>query len=403
MLLVNERFGKFSGAEQHLYVTLPYIKNKFNIHFLYNEDTQKSTDQLRESIVNEVKVDFEDESKNTFVETLKLLKKIKPEIIYVHKCMNIQMLKAFRFFGVPLIRMQHDHDMYCMRSYKYNPLTRHICTKKAGLGCVFPCMASLKRDRSKGSGFSWVSYFKQMQQIEINKTFDEVFVVTNYMKEELIRQDFHQDKIFIFPPVPVEKNNLPVPQFSDENILVFATQIIRGKGLDCLLKALSMVKNDFKLYIFGEGSHKEACIELTKELKLEEKVFFKGFVPQEELSAIYENATLGTVPSVWPEPIATVGLEFLRHGLPVVGFDAGGIKDWLKDDETGYLIPWMDIEKMAEKIDLLLTDKTLARKLGKQGKDFVNREYNFGNYINKLVNHLVDVVENIHFEAAENF
>lgn len=402
MLVVNERFGKYSGAEQHLYVTLPYISKKFDIHFLYEEDTCKSSAELLEYTESSVQMSFEGNSRKKYAETFELLSRMKPDIIYVHKCMNIQMLKAFRAYGVPLVRMQHDHDMYCMRSYKYNPLTRQICTKKAGLGCIFPCMASIKRDREKGNalGFSWVSYFKQMQQLKLNRSFDEVFVVANYMKDELITQGFKKEKIHIFPPVPLENKNIEDSEFSDENIIIFASQIIRGKGLDCLIKAISMVKNKVKLLVFGSGAYQQTCEDLVVSLGLEDQVEFKGFVGHEELTEVYRKASIGAVPSVWPEPIATVGLEFLRHGLPVVGFDAGGIKDWLIDGETGFLLPWMDIEGLAKKIDLLLSDKALAGKIGQQGRSFVNTNFNFKNYIHDLVSHLENLVDELHFEPV---
>lgn len=393
MLIINERMGRFSGAEQNIFVTVPFLSEKFKIHFLYDENTGKGIDELNQYIEGSTQLDFNKEGREKYKETQKLLSAIQPDIIYAHKCMNVSMLKALRAHGAPLVRMQHDHDMYCMRSYKYNPLNREICTKKAGLQCVFPCMASLKRDRDKKLGFSWVSYFKQMQQLKINKTFDEVFVVTDYMKQELITQGFEEDKISIFPPVPRENKDIVESEFSDENIIIFATQIIRGKGLDCLIKALSKVKSKFKLLVFGEGAHKSACEELAKELNLEDKVIFKGFVSQEELKEAYKNASIGTVPSVWPEPIATVGLEFLRHGLPVVGFDAGGIKDWLKDGKTGYLLPWMDIDGMADKIDHLLQNKIIAKNLGHRGREFVNQKYNFSDYINRLTNHLAHLAD----------
>jgi glycosyltransferase involved in cell wall biosynthesis len=123
---------------------------------------------------------------------------------------------------------------------------------------------------------------------------------------------------------------------------------------------------------------------MVRELGLEGSVHFPGFVSQEELAGFYADATLVVVPSVWPEPIATIGLEVLRYGLPVVGFDAGGIRDWLRDGETGYLIPWMDTRMMAERIDTLLAHKDVARRLGAQGREFVNRVYDFDAYIVRM-------------------
>ena len=57
-------------------------------------------------------------------------------------------------------------------------------------------MASLKRGRTEnGSSLNWVSYHNQMKQIKVSQSFDEVFVVTEYMKQELITQGFDEKKI----------------------------------------------------------------------------------------------------------------------------------------------------------------------------------------------------------------
>jgi len=87
---------------------------------------------------------------------------------------------------------------------------------------------------------------------------------------------------------------------------------------------------------------------------------------------------------VWPEPIATIGLEVMRYGLPVVGFNSGGIGDWLKDGENGYLVPWMDTDKFALSLDKLLGDKALARRMGEAGRVRVARDYGFDDYIQRL-------------------
>jgi len=67
------------------------------------------------------------------------------------------------------------------------------------------------------------------------------------------------------------------------------------------------------------------------------------------------------------------GPEAMRYGLPVVAFDAGGIREWLSDGENGYLIPWRDTELFAARLDQLLRDKNLARQLGHNGFDSVQR------------------------------
>jgi glycosyltransferase involved in cell wall biosynthesis len=79
-----------------------------------------------------------------------------------------------------------------------------------------------------------------------------------------------------------------------------------------------------------------------------------------------------------------VGLEAMRNALPVVAFEAGGIRDWLHDGENGFLVPWMDTDIFAEKIDALLADKNLARSMGSRGFARFQRDYDFNDYITRL-------------------
>ena len=74
----------------------------------------------------------------------------------------------------------------------------------------------------------------------------------------------------------------------------------------------------------------------------------------------------------------------MRYGLPVVAFDAGGIREWLRDGENGFLVPWMDRAQFAARIEQLLRDKTLARQLGEQGRRFARETFHFGHYISGL-------------------
>jgi glycosyltransferase involved in cell wall biosynthesis len=61
-------------------------------------------------------------------------------------------------------------------------------------------------------------------------------------------------------------------------------------------------------------------------------------------------------------------------GLPVVATEVGGIPEIVNDGENGVLVPFGDIDALADKLYVLLTDRTLAARLGKQARDtIVNR------------------------------
>ena len=74
----------------------------------------------------------------------------------------------------------------------------------------------------------------------------------------------------------------------------------------------------------------------------------------------------------------------MRYALPIVAFDAGGIKDWLIDGQNGFLVPWMDRTAFAARLDQLLGDKPLAKRLGQAGLQLVSERYDFETYIADL-------------------
>jgi glycosyltransferase involved in cell wall biosynthesis len=74
----------------------------------------------------------------------------------------------------------------------------------------------------------------------------------------------------------------------------------------------------------------------------------------------------------------------MRCGLPVVAFDAGGISEWLLDGVNGFLSPWMDRDDFAGKVDALLLDKALARRLGQSGRELADERFNFDAYVGGL-------------------
>jgi len=377
LLYVHESFGSLGGAEANVIITATEMKARGHTVGLWTRrPTGKGEERWRAV--------FEDRIHWLEKEELSAVRAARsPDVVYVHKWDDLPSLEALTRSGLPLVRMVHDHDIYCLRSYRYHPLTRRVCHRPASPYCVFPCLATLKRKRDGGFPFAWVSYFDKLRELELNRRFHRHLVVTRYMKRELELNRFESSRIEIFPPVPRPGDSLR-SNFSERNLLLYVGQLIRGKGVDVLLRALAKVKTPFEAVILGDGNHRAACERLSVRLGLSERVRFAGFIPQEELKAYYKEASAVLISSLWPEPIATVGLEVMRFALPVVAFDAGGISDWLHDGETGFLVPWKDTRAFARRIEELLADKSRARAMGERGLEIVSRDYDFGDYLRRL-------------------
>jgi glycosyltransferase involved in cell wall biosynthesis len=79
-----------------------------------------------------------------------------------------------------------------------------------------------------------------------------------------------------------------------------------------------------------------------------------------------------------------VGPEAMSYGLPVVAFRVGGVPEWLVDRETGFLVEPRDIDGLAQRIEQLLEDAPLARKLGERGRQMAMERFTITHHVDGL-------------------
>ena len=381
ILFVHDRFGFMAGAEVNLYFTARELQKRGHaVGILHGPSTGKGEPEWQ--ALFESRFPLREKVERNSTESA--LETFAADAVYVHKLSHLSVLEALLQSGVPVARMVHDHDLYCLRSYKYSPLTRAICTRAAGWHCVFPCGAMLVRNRNTMFPIGFRSFSAKRRELQLNRRFARMIVATDYMRGELVRNGFDPARIEVHAPVPPDRDDLPTSRFSQRNLLVYSGQVIRGKGVDVLLRALTQVRIPFECVILGDGHHREYCERMAAKLGLTDRVRFKGYVAPDQIAGFYSEAAAALVSSVWPEPFGAVGLEAMRHGLPVIAFDAGGIREWLDDGVNGFLVPWMDLANYAKRVEELLTDKALAQRLGANGRRLLRERFGFRRYIDGL-------------------
>jgi glycosyltransferase involved in cell wall biosynthesis len=381
LLFVHERFGALAGAEANLHLTAAELQRRgHGIALLHGPGTGKGEAVWGETFDRRFAISPGIPSTSA----AEAVGAFEPDAVYVHQMSDLEVIEALLDSAVPLVRMVHDHDLYCMRSYKYHYFSRGICARAASPFCLFPCGAFIARNHDGGFPFKWVSYVAKKKEIQLNRRFHKIVVNSRYMRDELLRNGFADEKIALHVPVPRNDSAAWRSSFSDRNRVLYVGQIVRGKGVDVLLQSLARVRVRFECVILGDGNHRSFCEELSRRLGLSERVHFKGYVPPAELEDYYRESSVVAVSSVWPEPFGMVGIEAMRYGLPVVAFDAGGIKEWLIDGQNGFLVPWMDRTQYAGRLERLLRDKTLARQMGERGRELAAQYYDFDRYIDGL-------------------
>ncbi len=370
LLFVHQILGDFGGAEANIYTTACELKGRgHELALVYGHATGKNEAGWRNAFGSCYLLPTQG---NTEVLEA-VLAEFAPDVIYLHSLSDLDVVEALVGSGLPVVRMVHDHSLYCMRGYKYNYFTRKPCTRSASWFCVFPCLATIGRNHGDGFPLKFSRYNDKRRELELSRRCNHLLVYSDYQKQELARNGFETDKIHICVPIRQRNQEQRTSSFNERNLVLFAGQIIRGKAVDALLRALAKLRMDFECLILGDGNHRNHCQRLCARLGLQERVRFAGYVRPAELESYYLQASVFVMSSLWPEPFGMSGPEAMQYGLPVVAFDAGGIREWLLDGENGFLVPWNDTTTFAARVDQLLRDKALARRMGQQGRQRVAR------------------------------
>lgn len=324
---------------------------------------------------------------------LKIIEDENVDVVYTAEIKNYVVLRAM-IARKPTIARLHGSVTTCIRhGVKTFYLSRRICKHKLGLWCYLHGCFLSKQIGGGVSRFSCVIEGKR--RLEAFHQVKKILVTCHYQKNEFLNNGFKDQQIIILPHSPSEIPKIQERNMSyDDNTVLFAGRIDRYKGVDVLLKALTFVQHDFNAWIFGVGPYLEKCKHLCKKLNLQDKVKFLGWVPNDKLRDFYLKATLVAVPSIWPEPFTTVGIEAMASARPIVAFDVGGNSELVEHGETAFLVRRMDYRDMADKITLLLANKSLARKMGLNGRKRCLAKFNRISYIERLIEIFQSVVEN---------
>jgi glycosyltransferase involved in cell wall biosynthesis len=102
----------------------------------------------------------------------------------------------------------------------------------------------------------------------------------------------------------------------------------------------------------------------------------RGFVPNDELQALYARAAVVACPSR-REGFGVACLEAMSHGRPVVATGVGGLRDLVVDGETGILVPARDAAALRAALERLLADRELRRRLGAAGRERARERFSW--------------------------
>jgi glycosyltransferase involved in cell wall biosynthesis len=192
-------------------------------------------------------------------------------------------------------------------------------------------------------------------------------VISDSTRDDLIARGFPGERIHVIH-CGIDRMRYttdPAVAKSVHPTLVFVGRVKRYKAVDHAIRALAIVRDrhpDCTLTIVGDGDGLHALRRLTAELRLEDAVRFAGFLPHAEKIRLLQAAHVVVNPSV-KEGWGLTNVEANACGTVCVAADSPGLRDSVKDGETGFLYPWGDVEALAARVMQLLGDVALRRRL----------------------------------------
>jgi glycosyltransferase involved in cell wall biosynthesis len=176
-------------------------------------------------------------------------------------------------------------------------------------------------------------------------------------------------------------------------IVLFVGRLVREKDVDTLIDAIRILQtkeiSHQMVFVGGGPLRKDIAAKLPGTM-------LTGHLEGEALSKAYASADIFAFPST-TETFGNVILEAAASGLPSVGARAGGIKNVIKDKETGYLSDPRDPGDFAKKLEKLLIDdklrKTMSEKAIANSSKFNIDEVNLG-----LVDKYKRLIDKYHYE-----
>lgn len=241
-------------------------------------------------------------------------------------------------------------------------------------------------------------------ELEIVKRVDRLIAQCPSERHELVYDYYAQsEKVVtipsavntkVFHPVPLEEARKYVDIALDDFVIVYVGRLLPRKDIRNVVHALAVLLQQVKqekvapsrpiklLIVGGETVEPDPIAtpeigelqHLAAELGMSEHIQFVGKRQQDTLCYYYSVGDVA-VTTPWYEPFGLTPLEGMACGRPVIGSAVGGITYTIADDETGFLVPPRNPEKLAHRLKQFYLHPALSEQMGQAARLRVEQEF----------------------------
>ncbi len=247
-------------------------------------------------------------------------------------------------------------------------------------------------DVPPGRGRRWFPVYERLTLLPALGA-RKVIAVSHAAKETLMRLGVEPDKIEVIPTGidtdafhPSKGNGKWVREAADLSpdgkLVLTIARLHEAKGLEHLVHACALMKRRkegilFKCVIIGTGPEKDSLQALIHALGLENEVFLwdRSF-SQIQLPSIYDAADVFVLPSIY-EQLGVVLLEAASMAKPTIAARVGGMRDIVRHEETGLLVPPGDSHALAKAIHYLISNPSVSERMGRNARDSMLANFDY--------------------------
>lgn len=197
---------------------------------------------------------------------------------------------------------------------------------------------------------------------------DFVLTPTQYTRKQFIENGFRQEQVH-FLPFGVEPDH-PLTQVKHSSAphtrFLFIGRFQPYKGAHLLLAAFNNLAapKGATLTLYGSADGYEDYYEQVKAMMAKnDRVFFRGRIPPEELHKAFAETDYFVIPSTWHENSPLIVLDALQSKTPVISSDIGGVTDMVKDRVNGLLFPMGDASALQQVLQHAIDQPSLVEEL----------------------------------------
>jgi glycosyltransferase involved in cell wall biosynthesis len=301
----------------------------------------------------------------TVLELRWLAARLRPDVVHAHNWLVHSYLPLKASVGAPLVMSLHTHGLAC---------AKHNLLHGGGM-CDGP-----RLDKCLGCGVAAYGVAKgvpivtgrfatgnaERRLVDRFLPVSRAVAVGNGLVESGVPYEVVPN--FVPDDVDVVRGDFAEyeAQLPSEPFLLFVGAFGRHKGEHVLLKAYEGLASPPPLVLIGYTPSGEP-------MRFPPNVTVLKNWPRDAVMRAWRRSLLGLAPSVWIEPCATVVMEAMATGRPVVASHVGGMPDMVADGETGLLVPPGDADALRAAIARLLADAPLRERMGRAARERVVR------------------------------